>query len=332
MSRKIRRVPLDFDWPLNKVWSGFLLPAQLEEDRCPHCKNGYSPEGQYLYDLWYGYVPFTPEDNGSTPLSFDTPAVWKFAEKNVFRAPEYYGGSHEYFIHREAERLARLWNGMWSHHLNDLDVAALVEANRLVDFTHTWSKEKGWQKIEPPVVPSTAVVNLWSLQGFGHDSINAGVAVEARCKREGAEPVCGTCEGHASIEAFPGQRADAEAWEPQEPPVGEGWQIWETVSEGSPISPVMASREALIAWMTEHYVPVMRTSPMSRAEATAFVDAGGTAFSMVFTSERGLQGGEEAVLSMAEDRAVAAAQQITSEAAEAQETSRKEPGGTASSD
>lgn len=43
--------------------------------------------------------------------------------------------------------------------------------------------------------------------------------------------------------------------ERQEPPVGEGWQLWETVSEGSPESPVFTTSEELAQWMTtaEHY-------------------------------------------------------------------------------
>jgi hypothetical protein len=36
-----------------------------------------------------------------------------------------------------------------------------------------------------------------------------------------------------------------EDWERQEPPSGEGWQVWETVSEGSPISPVFSSEKEL---------------------------------------------------------------------------------------
>jgi hypothetical protein len=35
----------------------------------------------------------------------------------------------------------------------------------------------------------------------------------------------------------------------QEPPTGDGWQVWESVSEGSPVSPVLASRDAVVAWL-----------------------------------------------------------------------------------
>lgn len=41
-----------------------------------------------------------------------------------------------------------------------------------------------------------------------------------------------------------------------DPPEGEGWQVWETVSEGSPVSPVFASSEELVAWIvSEGHTP-----------------------------------------------------------------------------
>ncbi|NED55349.1 hypothetical protein G3I24_31230, partial [Micromonospora aurantiaca] len=69
---------------------------------------------------------------------------------------------------REAQRLADLWNGMWLHHITQDDVDALVNASRLMDFTHTWSRETGWVKTDPPVTPTAAQVNEWSLRGLGH--------------------------------------------------------------------------------------------------------------------------------------------------------------------
>ena len=55
-------------------------------------------------------------------------------------------------------------------------------------------------------------VNEWSLRGFGHDSINASIVIRARCEREGVPDECSRCHGHGSIETYPGQRAEAEAW------------------------------------------------------------------------------------------------------------------------
>jgi hypothetical protein len=290
MGRQVRRVPLDFDWPLNEVYEGFLTPDRLDEEKCSDCKNGYSPPAQHLYDLWYGYLPFDPESTGSTPLRHDTPAVRAFAERNIANAPDYYG-TGESAIVREGQRLANLWNGTWSHHLTQDDVNALVAGGRLMDFTHTWNPETRWQKIEPPVTPTAAQVNEWSLRGFGHDAINASIVVRARCEREGIDPLCPTCQGHSSIEKYEGQRAEAEAWEPTEPPEGEGWQLWETVSEGSPISPVCATADELAAWMSDP----ARGDRWVPAEAARKFIGEGWAPTGISTPGRGYVSGVEAI-------------------------------------
>jgi hypothetical protein len=279
---------MDFAWPMNKVWDGYLTPDRFDETPCPDCKNGYSPQAQHLHDLWYGKLPFDPVSTGSTPWRHDSPAVRAFAERNVAQAPDFYG-TGEAATMREAQRLADLFNAAWCHHLSQDDVDALVAAGRLRDFTHTWSREDGWQKKEPPAVPTAEQVNEWSLRGFGHDAINASVAVRARCEREGVDPTCATCQGHGSAEAYPGQRAEAEAWEPTAPPQGEGWQLWETVSEGSPISPVFATAEELAGWMSD---PARGDRWVPPAAAAKFV-ADGWAPSFVSTPETGVVSGVE---------------------------------------
>jgi hypothetical protein len=290
MGREIRRVALDFTWPVGEVWEGFLLPERLHEEPCPDCKHGYSPHAEHLFDLWYGNQPFDPATTGSTPLRHDTPAVRARAERNVANAPEFYGAG-EWAIVREAQRLADLFNGQWCHHLTQDDVDALVAANRLWDFTSAWDRETGWQKIDPPVTPTAGQVNEWSLHGFGHDSLNAGIVVSARCQREGVPDRCSRCNGHASLEKYPGQRAEAEAWEATEPPAGDGWQLWETVTDGSPVSPVFATAEEHAAWMSHpdrgrHWVP---------PETAAKFIADGWAPTLVGTPETGVVSGVEFV-------------------------------------
>lgn len=39
-----------------------------------------------------------------------------------------------------------------------------------------------------------------------------------------------------------------DAWTPIEPPTGDGYQLWETTSEGSPISPVFKTLDDLCEW------------------------------------------------------------------------------------
>lgn len=288
MGREIRRVPADFDWPLNKVWEGFLSPDKFDETPCPDCKNGYSPQAENLYDLWYGKIPFDPASTGSEPWRHDTPAIRARAERNIADAPDYYGNGESAIV-REAQRLADHFNSGWLHHLSQDDVDALVAAGRLKDLTHTWSRADGWQEKDPPVTPTAAQVNEWSLSGFGHDAINASIVVRARCERQGVDTICPTCKGHAGIEKYEGQRAEAEAWEPTDPPKGDGWQLWETVTEGSPISPVFATSDELAAWMSD---PERGTRWVPQEVAAKFI-ADGWAPSFIASPQTGVVSGVE---------------------------------------
>lgn len=250
--RDVKRVPLDFDWPLGKVWEGYLLPDALHEQSCESCDgSGYSSDARHLQDRWYGEMPFDPSDTGSTPLTAETAAVRAFAERNVSDAPDFYG-KDEAAIVREATRLATMWNSQWSHHLDQDDVDALLAAGRLMDFTHTIVRGEGWKPIEPTPTVTAEQVNEWSLRGIGHDGINCWVVIKAKCERLGVSETCAKCEGQGSTEKYPGQRAEAEAWTDAEPPEGEGWQLWETTSEGSPSSPVFKTPEALARWCEDN--------------------------------------------------------------------------------
>lgn len=276
MGREIRRVPVDFDCPLGTTWHGYLMPDELQALNCPDCGgNGLSPRGAALQDRWYGHTPFRPEDNESTPFTPDTPAVRARAERNVANAPEFYGPG-EWAIRKEAARLTALFNGSWSHHLNADDVQALIDGEHLRDLTHRRT-EHGWEPIDPPVVPSPAQVNEWSLTGFGHDSTNAYIVASARCEREGVPYECGTCEGSGQAWRDDQHKADHEAWEATDPPSGDGWQLWQTVSEGGPISPVFATADGLIEWMTTPAAKWGASGPWPREAAAAFVNGPGWA-------------------------------------------------------
>jgi hypothetical protein len=250
MGRELKRVPLDFKWPVNEVWQGYLNPHYDKSHECEWCDgSGLSPEARRLNDRWYGNAPFRPEDRGSTPLLPTHPAVRAFAQRNLARVP--YDGSDEAAVQGEAQRLANLFNRQWSHHLNADDVAALLESGRLKDLTHrSWTPESGWQPKEPPCVPTLEEVNVWSIfGGLGYDSINQWIVVGAECKRLGINPECSHCNGEGRVWETEESKRAAEAWVISEPPTGDGYQIWETVSEGSPISPVFATPEELARHM-----------------------------------------------------------------------------------
>lgn len=246
MGRTVKRVPLDFDWPLNKVWSGYVRSENLNPLPCPHCKNGASLAAQTLTDRWYGYSPFRPEERGSKPFRPDGPEAKAWAKRQIDHAPEYYGTgpvAHS----REAVRICQLWNRKWLHHLNQDDVDALVAANRLMDLTHTWSSDTGW--VPNGHRPTAEEVNRWSLFGFGHDSINQWVVVKAECKRLGQPYACEHCGGSGDVFADDDHRQAYESWEQTEPPEGNAWQMWETTSEGSPISPPCETAWQLAKWL-----------------------------------------------------------------------------------
>ena len=59
-----------------------------------------------------------------------------------------------------------------------------------------------------------------------------------------------------------------------DPPAGEGWQVWENVSEGSPVSPVFATKEALIEHLTIFGTDRYSGRPLSQKAAENFVGQG----------------------------------------------------------
>ncbi len=88
-----------------------------------------------------------------------------------------------------------------------------------VDLNFKWPKETWW--------------------GYCLESVPCGY-----CKKNGLSDDCELCYG--------------DGWAPVsiDPPEGEGWQLWETVSEGSPITPVCASADELAQWLFDNGDPV----------------------------------------------------------------------------
>lgn len=273
MGRELKRVPLDFNWPLNKTWGGFINPFYSQCVDCPQCKgSGSSREARHLSDQWYGKVPFKPQDRGSKPWRPTDAPIRAVAERHAKFNPGFYG-KDEGSIYREANRLCELFNGTWSHHLNANDVAALVKADRLRDFKGT---------------PTPEQVNAWSLDGFGHDAINSWVVIKAECKRLGYRLDCERCKGEASLWPSPKIKQQAKRWKPTEPPTGEGYQLWETVSEGSPVSPVFVSPEELADWLTINSGPCY--SGTTREQWLKFIVGPGWAPSMISRGGRVMNG------------------------------------------
>lgn len=265
MSRELKRVPLSFDWPLNETWKGFINPYGKYATQCPGCEDGdgQSARARELNHLWYGSiypdVSFDPTSTGSTPLTPAHPVVRAFAERQCTRTPDFYG-SGEAAIIREAERLCGLWNASWSHHLDQDDVDALIAADRLWDWTRRPRNEEdakkprhenGWMKEDNGYRPTAKEVNDAYLGGMGHDSINSWVVIKAKMKREGysdAEAACPVCKGDGHVWKSRYYKRKNDTWKQVQPPRGRGFQLWQNCSEGSPVSPVFRTLDALCQW------------------------------------------------------------------------------------
>ena len=78
---------------------------------------------------------------------------------------------------------------------------------------------------------------------MGHDSSNAYYCIIARIKREGKPSVCPKCKGTGENWQHPKAKRLYKNWKSYDPPIGEGFQLWETTSEGSPSSPVFETLE-----------------------------------------------------------------------------------------
>jgi hypothetical protein len=219
MGREIKRVALDFNWPLNKVWEGFLNP-HYTATKCTSCDGGgYNPATKIIADTWYD-----SENFGVT---------WRY----------------EYYVDPQGNPATRPpWkiigkSQSWCHDITQDEVDALIRGNRLYDFTHNWKSGEGWTPKDPMPVVTAAQVNEWSQHGFGHDAINCGICVKQRATRLGVYGYCTCCDGEGVIWPSTADKEKYEAWVETPPPEGEGWQVWETVSEGSPVSPVFATAE-----------------------------------------------------------------------------------------
>lgn len=248
MGRELKRVPLNFDWPIDEIWKGYINPYWKHHRTCEMCDgSGYSQKAKYIADQWYGDVQFDPNETGSEPFTFDMPEVRQIAKRNInigIDIDPYY----ENRIRLEALRLCRHFNRQWSHHLSQEDVNVLAEELRLMDFTHIFDRENGWRRREDGYIPTAREVNIWSLSGFGHDSINRYICIEAKCNRLGIEVNCPYCNGGGNLWPSEEIKQAYEDWKDYDPPIGEGFQLWNTTTEGHPMSPVFSTLDELCEW------------------------------------------------------------------------------------
>src|SRR4051812_48116864 len=106
MGRELKRVPMDFKWPEGQIWKGYINPYRSID--CKSCDStGLNPATREPEESWY---------NSNNPKWVNLPNGRRYNDN------------------------------AWSNHLTQLEVNALVEDGRLMDFTHTWKSGEGWNK------------------------------------------------------------------------------------------------------------------------------------------------------------------------------------------
>ena len=63
MGREVKRLALDFDWPIDEQWKGYLMPENLYAGECGTCEGtGYNRDTKLISDAWYTHTnPFGGE-------------------------------------------------------------------------------------------------------------------------------------------------------------------------------------------------------------------------------------------------------------------------------
>lgn len=240
MGREIRRVPLDFDFPLGKTWNGFLTPKTLQGETCGDCHGkGTTP----AYD-WVMAIGLLLED-----------VTHDLGDQERGKPPHPYLAEvpHHPYDHGTYDPDQRAYTRPGVGLLRpSVDLLPLVAA----------LTERAPERLTEVMAGYTYRIGNKLIEAAGFDPMQWGK--------------CSTCKGEGELEKYEGQRAEREAWEPSDPPAGDGWQLWQTVSEGGPISPVFAAPEDLARWMAspEYTWGASKHERISYESALAFVNAG----------------------------------------------------------
>lgn len=187
----VRKVPLNFDWPIGRVWAGFKNPHLEHAKTCTECRGtGETVARRRLRDLI---------------------SLLLLSGKDARR-----GKCHLFLQHAPLNGTQGLVPGV--------DMVELTSGLSLDSAQPGRSED--WLLAEERIIAAAGLSKDWG--------------------------TCPECQGEKLIWASEGSKQAYESWEPEEPPCGPGFQLWESDSEGSPISPVLANEKELKAYLELH--------------------------------------------------------------------------------
>lgn len=295
---EIRRVPVGFDWPINKIWAGFVNPHYK---RCPTCADGDSggSSNSQRLDAFMRYIALAVTASLRRPDNFEPRVDWSHLTEPVDRWPfenldpvAVFATLTGQTISDADARIIRCCAGTEpaEHHYRaqlarwDADRRVVIDAHGPMYYPHPYLCEAG---IGDPGTTFCKLVE--ALPGFKLDAFQcetweaekaimalAGVTIEGWYD-------CQTCGGEGidpdSLEAY-------NTWEKSNPPAGPAYQLWETVSDGSPQSPAFEAPEALAAWLANNF----KHERQSADRWLKFIAGPGWAPSMVVSDGRAMGG------------------------------------------
>ena len=234
MGRELKRVPLNFDWPINMIWAGYLNPHRAS---CPEegktCFNGHTAAGQWLESICR-LMGLLAEQALEAPQ----------AEERRARGCIY---PHPYLEE---------WSQAPRTSVPDAVIQAIRDKDPQDEVQRNLAFERAYRAHPPKLLPLTpelqhliealAGKKARVMMGGGFAwSLAKRLKEFAGVKEDDNWGICPVCKGHnidpAIYEAH-------EAWTSTDPPKGEGYQLWTTTNEGSPMSPVFATLDELCAW------------------------------------------------------------------------------------
>lgn len=201
MGRELKRVPLDFLWPMNAIWKGYINPYRSV--KCGACNGSGTSEKARIYERnWYGE---------STLLICSKPNPF---QPGVLYNPK----AHRY-------------------NLTQIEIDALLKEDVL---------KREWFT-EGEVTPDKVKKLLLKAYMPIIDS-SMHICLDATAEAEGWDVDCPFCKGTGEHWFSDEIEKLSDEWKRQDPPTGEGYQLWTTTNEGAPVSPVFPTLEELAKW------------------------------------------------------------------------------------
>lgn len=246
MSRAVRRVPLDFDFPIGQTWSGYLRPDAVRLPTCGDC-HGCGTTAAYGWVSAIAELLLMVGEDIATQEGGH--ALHPYLAHLENRPDHFTGRGREYITPRPSPDALQLTTGL-----------AGCEPD---DFLFGYGSHGKWQAVAT-LVKAAGLPETWG--------------------------VCQTCDGHGET-ATDEQKAAYDAWEPTEHPTGPGYQLWQTVGEGGPVSPVFVTPEELADWIIASGKPLHGSNTPREALIRWVAAEGSSVGSMAVIPGKGIVSG-----------------------------------------